>query len=251
MRNSVLPVDKEPQFESRRSTSRCHLTKRREDERNKRKLEILRIGSCTDNDLSKGNMIFSEESRRATYEMGNLELIGLRQTSATIQRPSCLKHVPEGLNMCLCGVWLRPNQSTRHRIRVAFAALKTPYYRTAITLSSGKKSGHNQWQMDHLKAMDAKRGATQRRDDTSVLSRWQNDEIYRASHLAHGWTETYVKYLDCISQIDISREAPHRQQHRCESTLYMRGVDSNLQAEALLSAFNEIKENMYLQFRYT
>ena len=157
-------------------------------------------------------MLFSQESRRATYEMGNLELIELRQTSATLQRPSCLKHVPEGLNMCLCGVWLRPNQqSTRDRIRVSFAALKTPYYRTAKTLSSGEKSGHNQWQVDHLEAMGAKGGATKRRDDTSVLSRWQNDEMYRASHLAHGWTETYVKYLDCTSQIDTSREAPHRQ----------------------------------------
>ena len=56
-------------------------------------------------------MIFSEESSRMIYEMGNLELIELRQTSAIFQSPPCLKHVPEGLNMCLCGVWLRPNQS--------------------------------------------------------------------------------------------------------------------------------------------
>ena len=30
------------------------------------------------NDLSKGNMIFSEESSLAIYEMGNMELIELR-----------------------------------------------------------------------------------------------------------------------------------------------------------------------------
>ena len=65
-----------------------------------KKLEKLRIGSCTTsvrNDLSKGNVIFSEESSRAVYEMGNMELIELRQTSATIQCPSCPRHVPEGL----------------------------------------------------------------------------------------------------------------------------------------------------------
>ena len=97
-----------------------------------KKLEQLRIGSCTKsirNDLSRSNMIFSDESRRAVYEMGNLEVIELRQTLATVRCPSCLKHVPEGVNMCPCGVWLRPNQSVKDRIRAAFAALKTPYYR--------------------------------------------------------------------------------------------------------------------------
>ena len=52
-----------------------------------KKLEMLRIGSCTNsipNDLSKGYVIFSEESRRAFYEMGNLELIELRGVLLTI-----------------------------------------------------------------------------------------------------------------------------------------------------------------------
>ena len=92
----------------------------------------------------KGNMIFSEESSRAIYEIGNMELVELRQTSAAIQCPSCLKHVPEGLNMCPCGVWLRSNQSTMDRIRAASTALKTSYYRTSVILSRGRKSGHSQ-----------------------------------------------------------------------------------------------------------
>ena len=37
------------------------------------------------NDLSKGTVIFSEESRRAIYEMSNMEFIELKQTLATIQ----------------------------------------------------------------------------------------------------------------------------------------------------------------------
>ena len=64
-----------------------------------KKLEKLRIGSCTTsirNDLSKGNVICSEESSRAVYEMGNMELIELRQTSATIQCPSCPKQRTRG-----------------------------------------------------------------------------------------------------------------------------------------------------------
>ena len=85
-----------------------------------------------------------------------------------------------------------------------------------------------------VKAMDARRGATKNsRKFTSILDRWQNDEIYRASELEHGWTEEYVKYLDNISQIDISYEALYKLRNRDENTLFMRGVDSNKQAGPL------------------
>ena len=91
------------------------------------------MGTCAKsirNDLSKGNMICSEQTSCTIYEMGNMELSELKQTLATTQCSSCLKQVPEGLIMCQCGVWLRPNQSTMDRIRTAFAALKIPYYRS-------------------------------------------------------------------------------------------------------------------------
>ena len=60
------------------------------------KLKKLKVGSCTKsirNDLSKGTIVFSVESRDAVGEMGNMELIQLKQTSATIQCLSCLTHV--------------------------------------------------------------------------------------------------------------------------------------------------------------
>ena len=106
VRNSV-PVDKKPQFEiDLRMEGASQGAISQDEEQMKeinKKLEKLRIGSGTKslrNDLKKKRyMIFSEESSRATHEMGNLELIGLGQASATIQCPSCLKHVPEGLNM--------------------------------------------------------------------------------------------------------------------------------------------------------
>ena len=72
------------------------------------KLEKFKLGSCAKsirNDLSNGKMIFSEETSRAIHEMGNMELIELRQTSATIP----MFFLPEArtrLNMCQCGVWL-------------------------------------------------------------------------------------------------------------------------------------------------
>ena len=165
--------------------------------------------------------------------------------------------------MCLRGVWRRPYQDTTDRIRATLAALKTPYNRTAVTLSRGEKHGHDQWQIDHAKAVDAKRGARRPGNHTSILSLRQNDETYRASQVATGWTETYVKYLDYISTVDIKHEAPHRQRHRHECTLFMRSVHPNPQADhcvnekiidhqqMLLSAFNETKAEVYLKFRYT
>ena len=108
-----------------------------------------------------------------------MDLIELRQTSATILCLSCLKHVPQGFNMCPCGVWLRPNQGTMDRIKARFAALITPYYRATVQ-GRGRKRGHNQWQKDHAKAVDAKRGAKKRGNLPSILRRWQNDEIYHS-----------------------------------------------------------------------
>ena len=122
-------------------------TRNRWKEINK-KLQKLIKGPCTKslrNDLKKdGDMILSEESSHVIHKMGNLELIELRQTSASIQCHSCLKHVPEGLNMCLGGVWLRPNQRTMNRIKARFEALIAPFYRATLQ-SRGRKHGHNQW----------------------------------------------------------------------------------------------------------
>ena len=76
------------------------------------KLEKLKIGSSTKsirNDLSNGKMIFSEESSRAIYEMGNMELKELRQNLGDYSVSFLLEaRTREGLNMCPCGVWLRP-----------------------------------------------------------------------------------------------------------------------------------------------
>ena len=164
VRDSEAVVDNKPQFEiDLRVEGVSQNAILQDDEKLKefnKKLVTLRGAShrkSIRNDLSNGNVIFSEGSSRAVHEMGNTESIELRQTSATIQCSSCLKHVPEGLNMCQCGVWLRPNQSTMHRIRAALAALKDSYYRTTVFLSRGRKSGHNQWQKDHQKSHGCKK----------------------------------------------------------------------------------------------
>ena len=76
------------------------------------KLEKLKSVSCSTSirdDLKDDNVIFIEGSSRVIYEMGNMELFELRQTTDTIQCHSCLRHVPRGLKFCECGMCLRPD----------------------------------------------------------------------------------------------------------------------------------------------
>ena len=71
-------------------------------------------------------MTFSEESRRVINEMG-------------VQCHSCLKHLPEELKFCGCGVCLRPDEDTINRINARFQALTAPYYLARVHRSRGKK----------------------------------------------------------------------------------------------------------------
>ena len=92
-RNSVSLVDKKPKCEIDLRVEGvlqdAILKDEKTDEQIHKKLEKLKIGLCKKsirNDLKKnGDLIFSEESSRVIYEMGNLELIELRQTSPTNQ----------------------------------------------------------------------------------------------------------------------------------------------------------------------
>ena len=107
-------------------------------------------------------------------------------------------------------------------IKARFEALIAPHCRAKFR-SRGKRHGHNQWQKDHAKAVD----------HPPTLSRWQNDEIFRASQVATGWTETYVKYFDYFTTVDIKHDAPHRQRNRYENMIFMRSDDPYSQAGPL------------------
>ena len=149
---------------------------------------------------------FSEEFSRAIHELGNIELHELGQICRTDQCQSCLKHVPEGLIFCSCGICLRPDEEQIQWIKAPVEAIIVPYYLARVNYSRGNRHGEAQWQKDHSEARDARRGARRKNHDSIVL-RWQNDEMYRESQKVHGWTEDYCWYLDCLTKIDISHSA--------------------------------------------
>ena len=91
-----------------------------------------------------------------------------------------------------------------------------PHYFARVNCSRGKKCGESQWQRDHWKATDATKAAIKNGKDT-VTIRWQQDEQYSESQMAHGWTEEYCKYLDYLKTIDIDYTATWGQGHRYEN----------------------------------
>ena len=67
------------------------------NEANTQEIERVKIGSnkiCIREDSATDKMVFSKESSRVVFEMGNMELIELKKSS--IQCPSCPHRVFEG-----------------------------------------------------------------------------------------------------------------------------------------------------------
>ena len=63
------------------------------------------------------------------YEMGNMELSGLKQCfSVTSWCHSCIRHLPEGMEFCECGVCLRPHEETMNRVRCQISSFESTVF---------------------------------------------------------------------------------------------------------------------------
>ena len=91
----------------------------------------------------------------------------------------------------------------------------SPYFFVRFDYSRGAKYCQNQWQYDHWKARDPKRGATRHKHDSSEL-RWKSADKNRASQTFHLWAGEYGRYLDPLTTIDISFVATWKQRSRYE-----------------------------------
>ena len=96
-------------------------------------------------------------------------------------------------------------------MKEACEILKAPFRASPISTRVAK-CGPNLWQMHHLKARDASRGATKgERGFTSIWDRWQNDAIYRKSQLAHDWSDAWVRCLDLTQCAASTKRTNHAQ----------------------------------------
>ena len=148
----------------------------------------------------------------------------LGQIPKTVQCNSCWKHLPEGLCFCECGTCLRPDSGMTEKLSIKFKAMFAPYYAAKLNCSRGKKHGEAQWQKDHWKAKDALRAAI-KKGKKSILQRWQEDEVHCKSQAEHQWRESYCRYLDAISKIDISYTSTYQQRLRYENTIALISHD--------------------------
>ena len=140
--------------------------------------------------------------------MGNAELIELKNSS--IQCPSYLHHIFE-----------------------IFEILKARYYQTSMIVTRGGGCGPNPWPQHHHKAPDALRSATKgERTFTSILDRWQHDEIYRKSQLSHiGRTHGPGTWTTWRSSTSATMHRNCRE--RLVNLLHWRSLDSNKHAGPL------------------
>ena len=96
-----------------------------------------------------------------------------------------------------------PSPEQKRKTNSPFEILSTLYCIVETDYARGARRGQSQWQYDHCKSKYTRRNVEKKGDD-SIFLRWQNDEKYRKSQMALGWTEDYCRYLDSIASVDIS-----------------------------------------------
>ena len=121
------------------------------------------------------------------------------------------------------------------RIREAFEALHQLFReeRNAVLIPGTKTI---------IKLEMHEKDATKRDMYTLIWDRWQNDEVYWASKLAHNWTDEWVQYLDFITHFEISHNALSWQRARYNNVIHLRSLDSNKQKGPMCKrpGYNEV-----------
>ena len=83
----------------------------------------------------------------------------------------------------------------------------------------GARHGIQPWQKHHFFAKKFMREIHKKGIYTSILDRFQNDEVFHASQLRHSWTKEWCEHLDGIRTMGISHKASPEQVER-HTTLY-------------------------------
>ena len=75
----------------------------------------------------------------------------------------------------------------------------------------GARHGVQPWQKHHFLAKEFLKKIHKKGIYTSILDRFQNDEVFHESQLQHNWTKEWCEYLDYIRTIDISHKVSPEQ----------------------------------------
>ena len=133
--------------------------------------EVLKDGSLQDN-------IFSEQTVKKIHEAGNCELHEIQQRTNKVQCQRCYSYIEAGFQVCPCGGKLDMSEEMPSSIRQKFKQLIADAYMT-FQGTRGARHGVQPWQKHHNIAKEFMRKIHKNGIYTSILDRFQNDEVFQ------------------------------------------------------------------------
>ena len=90
-----------------------------------------------------------------------------------------------------------------------------------LTLQGTRRARHgaHPWEKHHFLAKEFMRKMGTKGINSSILDRFQTEEVFHANQLQHDWTKEWCEYLDYIRTIDISHKASPEQLQRYATLL--------------------------------
>ena len=200
-------------FQSRRHPQRRHLQGRAEHANN------CRISSK--NCKIRRDFLDSPKERAAKkiHAAGNCELYEVQQRTAKVQRQRCYSYIEAGFQVCPCGGKLKMSEEMLSSIK---QKLKQTHRKR---LHDVPKYARSQAWCSAISIISAKqfmRKINKKKIYTSILDRFQNDEVFHASQLQHNWTKEWWEYLDYIETIDITHNDSPEQLERSAALYHFR-----------------------------
>ena len=180
------------------------------------KLERLKKESGTNsirNDLSKGNMIFSEESSRESRYLRDGQH-GVDRTETDFGDYS-MSFLPEARTRAIEHVSMRRLASTPSKYDGPNQNSMCSVENSLLPCLNNLFKRNEKWSQTMADGSSKRHGCKKRSIETWPILFFSEPiakiRSFPSSELVHGWTEEWVKYLDYISKIDIGHDAPCRQ----------------------------------------
>ena len=154
------------------------------------------------NDDSRMDKILSEQAVKKIHDAGNCELHEIQQRTNKVHCQRCYSYIEAGFQVCPCGGKLNMSEEMLSSIRQKIKQLIADAYMT-FQGTRGARHGVQPWQKHHYVAKEFMKKIHKKGMYTSILDRFQNDEVFHAIQLQHNWTKEWCEHLDYIRTIDM------------------------------------------------
>ena len=156
-------------------------------------------------DDSPKDNIQSEQAAKEIYEAGNCELHEIQQRTNEVQCQRCYSYIEAGFQICPCRGKVNMSEEMLSSTRQKFMQLIADAY-MPFQMARGAEHGVQPWQKHHFLAKEFMRKINKKGTYSSILDRFQNDEVFHASQLQHNWTKEWCEYLDYIRTIFCTKQ---------------------------------------------